>query len=567
MKINTLIILLLMGTVAAYGQVSENVISIEDEAFQHHFQNAEIPIVRGKFLNLPEELYDKIKMSYSVVTPTDQLQVKKTSSLNADGSFELELDYAFPYQQIWLNAGPFYAGIYANTELFIELDAEVLSHQKGVRFNGPGVKYLGEDGELNTFLNNHVLFERDKQLEISKSIMLLERERALPDREFTSKLDSLYALWKELDEEFIRQNPSAHAWIINNERQSDYYGDLINWYWGKEMPADLFEAVKAHKPYLVSNSGMGFYKALFYYLSFKSRTELSVDLLAFRDYSKLGEKQKLQLDSIQVLGDKMLQNQPYDSVRHMGLVQDVYQFLSDTIFIVHTQHTIGYLDKHFAHPKADLLKMNISSRDHIEKKIIAEAVLNSVQTGWVKNVLQAEHEINLEKLASIDKILKESKPMVAEGQLGEPVVEMPSGAKLYKVDNMRPEALLANLKNAFENKALVIDFWATWCAPCIQEMPYSKKLHEETEGLPVEFVYLCTSYNSNIERWKSMVAELGLAGTHIFVEQSIEDELMNLFSVSTFPSYVFINKNGEYEPGAISRMSMLSKEKLADLIE
>ena len=107
MKINTLIILLLMGTVAAYGQVSENVISIEDEAFQHHFQNAEIPIVRGKFLNLPEELYDKINMSYSVVTPTDQLQVKKTSSLNADGSFELELDYAFPYQQIWLNAGPF----------------------------------------------------------------------------------------------------------------------------------------------------------------------------------------------------------------------------------------------------------------------------------------------------------------------------------------------------------------------------------------------------------------------------------------------------------------------------
>ena len=97
MKINTLIILLLMGTIAAYAQIPENIFSIEDEAFQHHFQNAEIPIVRGKFLNLPEELYDKINMSYSVVTPTDQLQVKKTSSLNADGSFEFELDYVFFY--------------------------------------------------------------------------------------------------------------------------------------------------------------------------------------------------------------------------------------------------------------------------------------------------------------------------------------------------------------------------------------------------------------------------------------------------------------------------------------
>lgn len=568
MKMNILIILLFLGTIAAYAQIPENVISVEDEAFQEYFQNSEnVPVVKGKFLNLPEELYDKVKISYSVVTPTDQLQVKKTSSLNADGIFELELDYALPYQQIWINAGPFYAGIYANTELFIELDAEVLRQQQGVKFNGPGVKYLGEDGELTTFLNNHILFEREKQLEISKSISLLKDDRTLSDNEFTSISDSLYALYNELDDEFVKQNPSAHAWIIANERQSDYYGNLINWYWGKEMPADLFEAVKAHKAYMISNSGMGFYNALFYYLSFISRTELSVDLLAFHNYSKLGEKQRSQLDSIQLLGDKMLQKQPYDSIRHLSLVQDAYQFLYDTILVVHTHHTIDYLDKHFAHPKADFLKMKISSQDPIEKKIVAEAVLSSIKTGWVKNVIQAEYDDNLEKLASIDKILKESKPLVAEGQLGVPVVEMPSGAKLYLVDKMKPEELLANLKNTFENKALVIDFWATWCAPCIQEMPYSKKLHEETEGLPVEFVYLCTSSSSNIEKWKSMVAELGLAGTHIFVEQSIENELMNLFSVSGFPSYVFINTKGEYKAGAISRMSLLNKKALADLIE
>lgn len=568
MKLKSLIILWLLSTIAVYAQVPENVVSIEDEAFQDYFQNAEnVPVVKGMFLNLPHELYDKIKISYSVVTPTDQFQVKKVASLNPDGSFELELDYSFPYQQIWLNAGPLYAGIYANTELLIELDADVLRQQKGVRFNGPGVKYLGEDGELNTFLNNHILFEREKQLEISKSISLLKGDRALSDEEFTSKLDSLYALYYKLDEDYIKQNPSAHAWIIANERQSDYYGSLINWYWGKEMPVGLFETVKAHKPYLISNSGMGFYNALFYFLSGKSRTERAVDLMAFRNYSKLGERQKSQLDSIQLLGDRMLQKQPYDSVRHMSFVQDVYQFLYDTIFVVNTHHTIDYLDKHFAHPKADLLKMKISSQDPIEKKIIAEAILSSSQTGWVKDMIQAEYDVNLQKLASINKILKESKPMVAESQLGVPIVEMPSGAKLYQVDNMKPEALLANLKNAFDNKALVIDFWATWCGPCIQEMPYSKKLHEETKDLPVEFVYLCTSSSSNIEKWKSMVAELRLSGTHIFVEQSIENELMNLFSVSGFPSYVFINTKGEYIPGVISRMSRLSKQELKNLIE
>ena len=170
-------------------------------------------------------------------------------------------------------------------------------------------------------------------------------------------------------------------------------------------------------------------------------------------------------------------------------------------------------------------------------------------------------------METIKNVLKDSKPLISENQLGEPISELPSGAKLYKVDTMKPETLLSNLKKSFENKALIIDFWATWCSPCLKEMPYSKKLHEATKDLPVEFIYLCTSSSSSIEKWKAKVAELNIGGIHIFVEENIENELMNLFSVSGFPSYVFINKNGEYKPGAISRMSMLNDKKLTELIE
>ena len=98
-------------------------------------------------------------------------------------------------------------------------------------------------------------------------------------------------------------------------------------------------------------------------------------------------------------------------------------------------------------------------------------------------------------------------------------------------------------------------------------MPYSKQLHDDTKDLPVEFVYLCTSSNSSIEKWKTKIAELGIGGIHIFVEQNIENELMNLFSVSGFPSYVLIDSKGEYKPGAISRMSHLDKDKLSELVK
>ncbi len=35
------------------------------------------------------------------------------------------------------------------------------------------------------------------------------------------------------------------------------------------------------------------------------------------------------------------------------------------------------------------------------------------------------------------------------------------------------------IKRSNENKAVMINVWATWCAPCIEEFPYLMKLHEE----------------------------------------------------------------------------------------
>lgn len=126
---------------------------------------------------------------------------------------------------------------------------------------------------------------------------------------------------------------------------------------------------------------------------------------------------------------------------------------------------------------------------------------------------------------------------------------------------------MANLKSSFKGKALLLDFWGTWCAPCLAEMPISKKLHEETIDLPLEYTYLCTSNNSSIEKWKNKVAELSIPRTHIFVDEKIENELMRMFQASGYPSYRFIDSKGKYKLGATSRMKEMDKVKLKKLVE
>jgi hypothetical protein len=98
-------------------------------------------------------------------------------------------------------------------------------------------------------------------------------------------------------------------------------------------------------------------------------------------------------------------------------------------------------------------------------------------------------------------------------------------------------------------------------------MPHSKKLQEASKDLPVVFVYLCTINGSSESKWKSKVAELQQPGIHFLIDETLDAELSNYFSFSGYPGYAFIDKAGNYRPGAIKRVSNIeNKEALAALI-
>lgn len=494
--------------------------AMEDTAFTAYFFNREhIPVVKGKIVNLSAAEISKIKIDYTLVTPFEELQRKNSCSLQPDGSFELKLDYAFPYQQIWITVGDlFYTGIYANTSLYIELDAAVLKTQKDLSFNGPGVKYLGPDGALNTYTNDHILFRSKEQQEINSQLQTILPLSRTDYAAFIKKYDSLFILLTAIDNAYIKQTPGNFGWLLTNERLSDYYDDLCTVHWGKQMPPELFEKVSAHTPYAVSNDGMLFYNYLFMYV----RTTI---------------------------------NKRRQAEKKISNVTDA------------TVETIALADSLFTPAKADILKLQFPGNDPQEYKQRLEIMLPLVKTAWCKAVMKDEYEKTADRMTAINKILSESKPVASRAAPGTPVGALPFGARLYKVGAIKADSLLSMIKNSFKNKALLIDCWATWCGPCMAEFPHSKKLSAECKDLPVEFVYICTSEGSDEAKWKSKIAELKIGGTHIFADKSTVTAFMSLFSKSGYPSYMLINTKGQYKPGAITRPSDTDREKLAAAIQ
>jgi thiol-disulfide isomerase/thioredoxin len=106
--------------------------------------------------------------------------------------------------------------------------------------------------------------------------------------------------------------------------------------------------------------------------------------------------------------------------------------------------------------------------------------------------------------------------------------------------------LAANLNNEiigkYKGKVIYIDFWATWCGPCRQEIPYSKVLVEQFKNKEVIFLSLCCK--SNEQDWKNTLTHEKIPGEHYYVKDIDFDLLSSLYGIKGFPTYILIDKNG-----------------------
>lgn len=90
------------------------------------------------------------------------------------------------------------------------------------------------------------------------------------------------------------------------------------------------------------------------------------------------------------------------------------------------------------------------------------------------------------------------------------------------------------------DKVVMINFWASWCGPCIQEAPDLQKLHERyRDGMTLIGVN-ATKYDREREA-RQFVDEFGLTFT---VLMDREGAVTDLYNVEQFPTTLLVDRDG-----------------------
>ena len=95
--------------------------------------------------------------------------------------------------------------------------------------------------------------------------------------------------------------------------------------------------------------------------------------------------------------------------------------------------------------------------------------------------------------------------------------------------------------NDFSSNLVIINFWATWCAPCREEMPHLNELKSKNEFKDIEIIPINIA-DEEIKNSKIFFEELGLNNLEIFYGPSIE--LAKKFKLRGIPTTIFIDKEG-----------------------
>lgn len=254
--------------------------------------------------------------------------------------------------------------------------------------------------------------------------------------------------------------------------------------------------------------------------SFKS--EGSPETTLFSEYNTLAQGQKTRTDSLENIFRTAMVTLKLDSLRADSLSKELQKPYENMV----SQYS-----------------------EIVAKKIMG----NSNSFASIMAIQQLRPEQYLEVYKALDKGLTEKYPNNKDIQSFHAMVQqtemMVAKTEAIKVGAEAPELILPTKDNkdlalsSFRGKIVLIDFWASWCAPCRKELPNVKRVYEKYKNKGFEI--LGVSLDKDRDAWLEAIDKEGLKWPQVSDLKFWQSEACQTYAVQSIPYTVLVDKEGK----------------------
>jgi len=97
-----------------------------------------------------------------------------------------------------------------------------------------------------------------------------------------------------------------------------------------------------------------------------------------------------------------------------------------------------------------------------------------------------------------------------------------------------------------KGKLVYVEIWATWCGPCIKEMPYLTEIIKEyKDNENIVFVNISIDAKNEYKKWRAMVPEKNVGGIQLMADKGLASEFMKFYSVGLIPRSIMLDEEGK----------------------
>jgi len=172
-------------------------------------------------------------------------------------------------------------------------------------------------------------------------------------------------------------------------------------------------------------------------------------------------------------------------------------------------------------------------------------------------------------LEEVEKMYESLTPRIKNAYLGRKLKTSIDNIKKTAIGNVAPDFTLQapdgqNISlSDYRGKIVLLDFWASWCGPCLREVPNVKKVYDKFHDKGFEI--LSVSLDDKKDNWVNAIEKNDLNWGHVSSLKGWDCPVAKLYNVSGVPAMLLIDKEGKIV--ATKLRGDLLMEKVAEQFE